>query len=247
MPKVIFDKKLTTAKDIKDFKVEGSAGISFGGGAMRVTVLPIEKPAPETGHGDKTCDNSSAVMGISDIPGEPREPSCAVLWCPKACPADVRIDWEFRPIKGPGEAILFFAARPRVGAGTIFDPGITAREGLMSEYYEGDINSFQLTYYKRKSKKDREVHISELFKNTGINLVSRGADPFPCAKEDSPWYRMTLIKRNSDVIFYVNDLGILSYHDDGMTYGDILTGGHLGFTHTGDLTAEYRNLVVTWI
>jgi hypothetical protein len=37
------------------------------------------------------------------------------------------------------------------------------------------------------------------------------------------------------------------YRDDGISLGEILTGGHMGFGQMPGTTAFYRNLKVTWI
>ena len=58
---------------------------------------------------------------------------------------------------------------------------------------------------------------------------------------------MTILKKGRDVAFWINDLEILSFHDDGMTYGEMLTGGSIVIRQDGSLAAKYRNLKVTWI
>ncbi|WP_155840138.1 DUF1961 family protein [Butyrivibrio sp. MC2021] len=170
-----------------------------------------------------------------------------VLWCPSVFPADIRIEWEFRPIQEPGLAMLFFAAKPRSGPGSIFDSSLSPRTGEYEQYHSGDINAFHLSYFRRREPSERSFHTCNLRKSVGAYLVGQGADPIPDASMDAEWYRMTVIKRGARVSFLINNLSILEFYDDGMTFGDILTGGNIGFRQLPFMVAEYRNLKVTWI
>ena len=86
-----------------------------------------------------------------------------------------------------------------------------------------------------------------LIKDKGQFIVAEGPDPIPDASECLPWYRMCIIKQGSRVTFLENETVILDFWDDGISCGDILTGGSIGFKQSSELTAEYRNLRVTWI
>ena len=143
------------------------------------------------------------------------------LWCPKVFPADVKIEWEFRPVSGEGCAYISFAVK--------------------------DENAFHVAYYKRESEADDAFHVCSLIKDAGGHVVAVGADPLPDVREGLPWYRMTILKKGKDVAFWINDLEILSFHDDELTYGELLIGGNVGLRQVGSLTADYRNLKVTWI
>ena len=145
----------------------------------------------------------------------------AVLWCPVSFPADIRIEWEFRPLTEPGEAKFIFAIK--------------------------DESAFYISYFRRKNEKDRAFHMCRLIKDKGQFIVAEGPDPIPDASESLPWYRMCIIKQGSRVTFLENETVILDFWDDGISCGDILTGGSIGFKQSSELTAEYRNLRVTWI
>ncbi|WP_022777832.1 DUF1961 family protein [Butyrivibrio sp. AE3009] len=220
MPKIICNNPLSCEDDIKDFVLEGEADISFSGGAMR---LASKRPSSE---GQKAN---------------------FVLWCPKVFPADIMIEWEFRPIREPGLAMLFFAAKPKNGPGSIFDGALLRRTGEYEQYHSGDLNTYHLSYFRRKEPSERGFHTCNLIKSYGGFLVSQGADPIPDASENADWYNMRVVKRGSKVSFYINDLQIFDFYDDGMTFGDLLTGGNIGFRQLSPMVAEYRNLKVTWI
>ena len=170
-----------------------------------------------------------------------------VLWCPTVFPADIMIEWEFRPVEEPGFAQMFFAARPRTGPGNIFDARLQKRSGEYDRYHSGDINAYHISYFRRKEDSERSFHTCNLRKSFGCHLVSQGADPIPDASPDSQWYQMRIIKRAARVSFFINELQIMEFFDDGMTFGSILTGGNIGFRQLDPLVAEYRNLQVTWI
>jgi hypothetical protein len=162
------------------------------------------------------------------------ESDCS-LWFPKIFPADIRIEWEFMPLAGNGAAAVSFATR--------------------------DENAFNVMYYKRRDSRERAFHTCSLIKDAGSNVVAVGADPIPDAKnsfagtqheksgEDNElsWYRMSIEKKDRDIRFFINDLQIISFHDDGMLYGGILTGGGVGIRQIGALSAGYRNFKVVWI
>lgn len=219
MSKIIYENPLDSQESIKDFILEGKAEISFPDGAMRL------KNALSPQEGQKAN---------------------FVLWCPVSFPSDVRIDWEFRPIEEPGLAMMFFAAKARSGV-SIFDETLSKRTGEYVQYHSGDINAFHVSYFRRKEPDERAFHTCNLRKSYGFHLVTQGADPIPDASPDSDWYQISVVKKSGKVIFFVNNLQIFEFDDDGVTYGDILTGGCIGFRQLAPMVAEYRNLRVTWL
>ncbi len=159
-------------------------------------------------------DNAMRIEAVED----------ATLWCTKAFPADVRIDWEFRPLKEPGAAQLYFAVKNT-------DPP----------------SCFVLSYFNRSTQDERAFHTCSLYKNSWENMVARSADPMAGGGEAAIWYQMSIVKRGKDVFYGINNLEVLHFHDDGTTHGDILTGGNIGFGLFKDTAALYRQLKVTWI
>ena len=218
MGKLIYENPLGWPEDLEGFVLEGDADISFDSGAMRIG-----------------CKDRSPEGGKE-----------FVLWCKNSFPSDIAIEWEFRPIKEPGLCELYFAAKGMNGK-SIFDEALLPRTGEYEQYHSGDINAFHVSYFRRKEEEDKLFHICKLRKSYGHNLVAKGADPIPDASVNSGWYRMCVIKRLGKIVFGINDLQILEYTDDGNTYGDILTGGCIGFRQQAPMVAEYRNLRVTWI
>ncbi|SCY66200.1 DUF1961 family protein [Butyrivibrio sp. INlla14] len=219
MSKIIYENPLDSQECIGDFILEGKAEISFPEGAMRLK----NALSPEEG-----------------------QKANFVLWCPVSFPSDVRIDWEFRPLEEPGLAMMFFAAKGRSGV-SIFDETLSKRTGEYKQYHSGDINAFHVSYFRRKEPDERAFHTCNLRKSYGFHLVTQGADPIPDASPDSQWYEISVVKKSGKVTFFVGGLQIFEFDDDGVTYGDILTGGCIGFRQLAPMVAEYRNLRVTWL
>ena len=198
MAKLIYENALDTRECIKDFVVEGEADISFHDGAMRLKNAMDSQSGSDTG---------------------------VTLWCPMSFPSDIMIQWEFRPLKEPGLATIFFAAKEK----------------------GEEINSYNISYFRRKEPSQRVFHTSVLGKNYDSNVLIQGADPIPDASADADWYSMVVVKKSGKISFFINELQIFEYEDDGMSSGDILTSGSIGFGQLSSMVAEYRNVRVTWI
>lgn len=78
---LIYENALSCAGDLREFTLEGKALASFP-------------------HGRLQLENAeSAQLG---------QKANYVLWCKKAFPADMLLEIDFRPLREPGLAMLFF-------------------------------------------------------------------------------------------------------------------------------------------
>ena len=75
-------------------------------------------------------------------------------------------------------------------------------------------------------------------------MVCQGPDPLPSVSDAMPPYPITLIKCGPEVAFFVRDLPVFQWMDDGSTYGPLLGGGKIGFRQMAPLIGEYANLKV---
>jgi len=214
--KLIYHNPLSCEEDIKDFILEGSAKISFEDGKLCL------ENAMDAGQGQKAN---------------------YVLWCPEDFPSDVYIEWDFKPIREPGLCILFFAAKGRNGE-SIFDEKLEKRTGEYVQYHHGDIDAFHVSYFRRKEPDERAFHTCNLRKSYGFHLVAQGADPIPDVADCKEMYHIALLKKGNEVRFYVNDLEVFVFVDDGKTYGDLLGGGKIGFRQLAPLIGQYSDLKV---
>ena len=214
--RLIYSNPLSKETDIKNFVLEGEAIISFPNGRMRM----------------ENALNPS--LG---------QTSNFVFWCPEDFPPDISVRWKFLPIREPGLCILFFAAKG-INSEDIFDSRLQKRNGNYKQYHSSDINAYHVSYFRRKHPNERAFHTSNLRKSKGFHLVAQGADPIASVGDIINPYSMRLDKSGGNISFYVNDLLIFDWIDDGKTFGPILQGGKIGFRQMAPLQAEYFNLEV---
>lgn len=213
---LIYENGLSCEEDLKGFRLEGNAKITFPNKRMRLE------------------NEMDAALG---------QKANYVLWCPEEFPADVYIEWEFLPIREPGLCILFFAAKGRNGE-SLFSEKLAERTGEYVQYHHGDINAFHVSYFRRKEPDERAFHTCNLRKSYGFHLVAQGGDPIPDADEVTQPYKIGVLKKGTEVHFYINEMEIFCFEDDGESYGELLTGGNIGFRQLAPLVAEYANLKV---
>lgn len=216
MERLLYENPLACEADIRDFVLEGQAKITFEDGAM---------------HMENALDAAGG------------QKANYVLWCPEVFPEDIRITWEFQPIREPGLCILFFGAMGRNGENP-FSEKLTKRTGEYPQYHHGDINAFHVSYFRRKEADERAFHTCNLRKSHGFHLVAQGGDPIPDADECNTFYQLEVRKMKNLVTFSVNGLEVFRFEDDGETYGAPLLEGCIGFRQLAPLIAAYRNLKV---
>jgi len=213
---VLYDNSLASEADVAGFRMEGDAAVSFPQGRMRM----------------ENCR-------------DPKEGQAAnfVYWCPNDFPSDIAVTWDFWPIREPGLCILFISATGDQGQ-DLFDAFLATRAGEYHQYHSGDINALHVSYFRRKHPNERAFQVCNLRKSYGFHMVAQGADPLPSVSDAQPPYAITLIKCGAEVAFYIRDLLIFRWVDDGTTYGPLLGGGKLGFRQMAPLIGEYANLKV---
>ncbi len=214
--KLIYQNPLSRESDVEGFVMEGSAVVYFENGKMRM------KNAMDANLGQK---------------------SNFVYWCPEDFPSDVSIEWDFRPIEEPGLAIMFFSAKGKNGE-DLFSPDLQKRDGQYNLYHSGDINAYHVSYFRRKWDDERAFHTCNLRKSCGFHLVTQGGDPIPNPEDAKESYHITVTKYHGKIDFLIDDLPVFSWQDDGVTYGDVLGGGKIGFRQMAPLIGEYSNLKV---
>ena len=216
MRKLIYDNPLAYEEDIKGFVLEGKAKTCFENGKMQL----ISTENPKLG-----------------------QPANYVLWCPEDFPADVEFEWEFRPMNDVGLCIVFFAAIGQNGK-DIFDESLTKRTGEYGYYHSGDINAFHISYYRRRYPEERVFHTCNLRKSYGFHLAAIAGDPIPELASASKSYQMRVRKKGNVVEFFIDELPILRYEDDGVIHGKLLKGGKIGFRQMSPMIGEYANFRV---
>jgi hypothetical protein len=216
MKKLIYDNPLACDKDVEGFILEGQAQIAFEDGRMQL----ISTADPELG-----------------------QAANYVFWCPETFPADVEITWEFQPLHDVGLCIFFFAAMGRNGE-DLFDERLAKRDGPYDLYHHGDIDAFHISYYRRRYPQERVFRTCNLRKSYGFHLTAISGDPIPEAASATKAYQMKVVKKANVVDFFIDDLHVLHYEDDGVTFGKLLEGGKVGFRQMSPMVGAYANLKV---
>lgn len=216
LKKLIYENPLCTPEDVADFKLEGQAILSFETGRLRM------KNALDMSLGQK---------------------SNFVFWCPETFPSDIEVCWDFYPVEEPGLCMCFFAAQGIQGE-DLFDASLAQRDGQYECYFGGDINTFHIAYFRRRYASERNFHVCNLRKSKGSHIVAQGADPIPNVEDAAPPYHIKLRKCGGKIEFFINDLPILRYYDDGQTFGKRLREGKIGFRQMAPMVAEYSDLKV---
>jgi len=214
--KLIYDNPLSGPDSVSGFCMEGKAQVTFPNGKMRMANL--------------------LDPGIGQAAN-------FVFWCGRAFPASIEAEWDFCPISEPGLAMLFFSAAGQNGE-DLYSPTLAPRFGEYKSYHSGDINAYHVSYFRRKAPIERAFHTCNLRKSSGFHMVAQGADPLPDAHDSLPPYHIRLVKDKNHIRFFINQLPLFEYIDDGITYGKVLEGGKIGFRQMAPLVAEYANFKV---
>ncbi len=221
---VLYQNPLAGPKDVEGWRMEGPGAVTFPCGRMRM--------------------ESSVEIDVRDP--DKSQAANIVHWCPEVFPDCVRFSWSFRPLREPGLAILFFAARGRSGE-HVLDASLPARSGPYDQYHHGAIDALHVSYFRRRLPDEIALHTCNLRKSFGFHLVCQGADPIPSARFASlePPYRIWLLKDGPVVQFGVGQLTLFEWQDPGDAYGPVLREGSIGFRQMAPLIAEYAELQVT--
>jgi len=224
----IYYNPLASPADVKDWVMEGAGQVDFDLGRMRLkSTLP---------------DPKASVF-------DPKNQSNFVFWNPEVFPDAVEMRWNFTALEEPGLAIFFFAARgllPDGGDCHVLDRRLKPRGGqVYDQYTRSDLSSLQIAYFRRRWPEERALHLSNLRRAPGFELLAQGADPLPDVKDAAPPYRIRLVKRTTGVDFFINDLPVV-----GWTAGDAAPraawpgAGSTGFRQMAPLIATYSDFEV---
>ena len=217
---LLYDNPLAKAEDVADFVMEGKGVAEFPEGKMRLKTLVRE-----------------------DVQDDTQQKTNIVFWCKEEFPSDIIIEFDYLPIYEPGLCILFFSAKGQNGE-DLFDPSLNVRTGDYGNYHSGDINCFHLSYFRRKYNNEKRFAVCNLRKSYGGHIVCQAPNPIPNVDSCDVPYHLTLVKCKNEVAFYIDDLPIFCWQDDGETFGKLLEGGKIGFRQMSPGIFEYSNLKV---
>ncbi len=219
---------LKSQSDIKNWVMEGKAGIDFDTGKLRLT-----------------SDVPDARASVFD----PKNQSNCVFWCPEVFPDNVEIRWNFTALREPGLAISFFAARGILPDGSdcsVLDKRLKPRDGnVYDQYTKSDVSGLQIAYFRRRWEEERAFHLSNLRRAPGFEMLAQAGDPLPDIADAKPPYRIRIAKRTTGVDFYINDLLVVHWAaGDPKPRPSWPASGNLGFRQMAPLIATYSDLEV---
>ena len=216
MSRLLYENKLESKLDIKDWILEGDACISFPEGRLRLE----NKRTPKEG-----------------------QAANYLFWCQKRFPDNIEVSWDFYPLREPGLAMFWIAANGCEGK-DLFDASLAKRTGEYGQYHHGDINALHVSYFRRNANEERTLQTCNARKSYGFHLLCKGADPIPTTAYAAPPYHMKILKAGPRLELSINNLQIFSWKDDGESYGPLLSDGYIGFRQMAPLMAEYANLKI---
>ena len=203
--------------------------------------LPRSSPiGPSRGAGPAAVIDGSLVLDSKPSDSEER-PSLdhLVYWLKREVPADFLLDFQVRPVnKLRGLNIVFFNTRGRQGE-SLFDPSLRPRTGVFTQYTEGDIDSYHVSYYCPTRG------FTNIRKNHGFHLVTSGLEYFMDAPPDT-FQRVQIYKRGGAIRVLVDGQVSVAFDDDGQRYGPVHEhSGWIGLRQMGfTQRCEYRDLAV---
>ena len=192
------------------------------------------------GEGEVSFDNGWMQMWSPD------EASHHVFWMPKKLPQSFIAEWDAQALKtDAGLVIVFFAAKG-VNGESIFDPSLPPRDGTFTQYTEGQIRSYHISYYANAAHNPDRGH-ANLRKNNTFSLLQTGE--VGISTFDRTVQRVRLEKISNHIKLFINDRKVIDYIDDkpvidGVNTGKPLDDGHLGFRQMQWTRFQYRNLVI---
>ena len=162
------------------------------------------------------------------------------FWLKKKCPRDFVAAWDFQPSQLEGLAIVFIACDGLRGK-DLFDPALRKRTGQFNQYTRGDVRSYHFSYYAgtRGSANAR--------KNPGLFMVGMCRDIISedlKAGKKGPW-RVAVARRGSRIDVSVDKQRLITFIDDGKTWGPAHGSGYLGLRQMKrSKLIRYDNLVI---
>jgi hypothetical protein len=208
---LLYSSQLDTSESAAGWVMEGPGLVTFEDGWMR---MASERPDGPEGH--------------------------IVHWCPEDFPNSYVAEWEIQPVSDYGLCIVFFSAQGARGE-DIFDPELSERTGIFSQYTRGDIVSYHVSYYANTPFNPGRT-ASHLRKNNHFYLVDNGRPGIPPGSTDP--HRIRVIKWDSHIQFWVDGEVVIDFTDDGERYGPVHTGGKIGLRQMQWMGAQYRNFRV---
>ncbi|WP_439509464.1 DUF1961 family protein [Marinimicrobium koreense] len=204
-------------------------------------------------------DNPESVAGwVMEGPGEiafedgwmamhsPDEQGHHVFWCPEDFPESFIARWDAQNLDDEAGLVIVFFAAIGVDGQDIFSPELPERDGTFTQYTEGEIKSYHISYYANAAHNPGRGH-ANLRKNNTFSLLQKGEVGIPT--ESMQEHEITLVKQGERIRLYIDDRKVIDYTDnapmvDGVDTGDALGSGKIGFRQMKWTQFRYKNFRV---
>jgi hypothetical protein len=169
-----------------------------------------------------------------------------VFWAPQDFPDSFIARWEAQNLETDAGLVIAFLAARGVNGEDIFDPSLPPRDGTFTQYTEGSIKSYHISYYANAAHNPDRGH-ANLRKNNTFRLLQEGDVGIPTDSKSK--HQMTLVKEGPRVRLYVDDRKVIDYTDttpvvDGVDTGAALDSGRIGFRQMKWTHFRYKNFRV---
>lgn len=169
-----------------------------------------------------------------------------VFWAPVKLPDSFIAQWQAQSLDPEAGLVIVFFAAKGVNGEHIFDPSLPERDGTFTQYTEGAIRSYHISYYANAAHNPNRGH-ANLRKNNTFSLLQQGEVGIPA--DSTKVHNVRLVKQKAHVQMYIDERLVIDYTDnqsviDGTDTGPALTDGWLGFRQMKWTTFQYRDLQI---
>ncbi len=176
----------------------------------------------------------------------PNEQGHHVFWCPEDFPESFIARWDAQNLDDEAGLVIIFFAALGVDGQDIFSPELPERDGTFTQYTEGEVKSYHISYYANAAHNPGRGH-ANLRKNNTFSLLQKGEIGIPA--ESMQEHEITLVKEDDRIRLYIDDRKVIDYTDntpvvEGVDTGDSLGGGKIGFRQMKWTQFRYKNFRV---
>lgn len=161
-----------------------------------------------------------------------------VYWCPTEFPDSFIAEWKVKNLSTEaGLLIVFFAAKGEKGQ-DVFSADLPKRDGTFTQYTQGKINSYHISYYANAAHNPNRPHVN-LRKNNTFTLLQEGQQGIHA--ESTEVHRLRLVKHRNLIKLFIDNREVINYLDESTP---TLSTGKIGFRQMKWSKFQYKDFKV---
>jgi len=161
-----------------------------------------------------------------------------VFWCPIEFPDSFIAEWKVKNLATEaGLLIVFFAAKGVQGQ-DLFSEQLPKRDGTFTQYTQGDINSYHISYYANAAHNPDRAN-TNLRKNNTFTLLQQGQKGIPTTS--TAIHQIRLVKKHRLIQLFIDGRKVIDYLDEQTP---MLTTGKIGFRQMKWSKFKYQDFKV---